>query len=76
MAGALRRQVEEHLLHDVNAQLADYEQLDRLVVASQPWTIENGLLTPTMKIKRSRIETSQEKSLAGWYAATERVVWA
>jgi long-subunit acyl-CoA synthetase (AMP-forming) len=76
---AVRAQVTldlQRLLHDVNAQLADYEQLDRLVVASQPWTIENGLLTPTMKIKRSRIEKSQEQSLVGWYDDPERVVWA
>jgi long-subunit acyl-CoA synthetase (AMP-forming) len=76
---AVREQVTQdlqRLLHDVNAQLADYEQLDRLVVASAPWTIENGLLTPTMKIKRSRIEKSQEHALAGWYANPARIVWA
>jgi long-subunit acyl-CoA synthetase (AMP-forming) len=44
------------LLKDVNAQLVGHEKLHMLVVAKEPWSIENGCLTPTMKIKRSRIE--------------------
>jgi long-chain acyl-CoA synthetase len=46
------------LLAQVNRELADYEQLRMIVVAREPWTIENGCLTPTMKIKRSRIEAA------------------
>ncbi|MEJ5999615.1 AMP-binding protein [Paucibacter soli] len=76
---ALRAEVEQQmaaLLQSVNAQSADYEQLQMLVLSTQPWTIENGCLTPTMKIKRSRIETEVAARVEGWYAAGERVVWA
>ncbi len=66
----------EALLKSVNAELADHERLQMLVVASEPWSIENGCLTPTMKIKRSRIEAGVEKHLAGWYAGAAAVVWA
>jgi long-chain acyl-CoA synthetase len=52
---AVRQQVEAELgklLKDVNASVADYEQLAMLVVSREPWTIENSCLTPTMKLKR------------------------
>jgi long-chain acyl-CoA synthetase len=63
------------LLHQVNEQLAPHEQLRLLVVAREPWSIENGQLTPTMKIKRSRIEAVSAQ-VADWYARTDAVVWA
>jgi long-chain acyl-CoA synthetase len=47
-----------------------------LVVADEPWSIENGLLTPTMKIRRNRIETVVQEHMADWYACTDAVCWA
>ena len=41
------------LLHDVNESLSKYERLKVLVVAPEPWSVENGCLTPTLKLKRS-----------------------
>ena len=64
------------LLKDLNAGLPGYEQLQMLVVANEPWSIENGCLTPTMKIKRSRIEAKVANQLDGWYASKAAVVWA
>ena len=64
------------LLQRVNAAIADYEKLQMLVLATQPWTIENGSLTPTMKIKRSRIEADVAGKIETWYAAKGPVVWA
>ena len=64
------------LLDQVNQRIADYEQLKMLVVAKESWSIENGCLTPTMKIKRSRIEYSVQHELDNWYATSERVIWA
>ncbi len=76
---AVRAQLQaelQQLLADVNAALADYEQLGLIVVASEPWSIENGQLTPTMKIRRSRIEAAVAPQVEAWYAAGQRVVWA
>lgn len=66
----------EQLLVSVNAELPDYERLQMLVVAPEPWSIENGMLTPTMKIKRARIESAVEPQLDGWYAGQDKVRWA
>jgi long-subunit acyl-CoA synthetase (AMP-forming) len=64
------------LLKDVNLQLADYEQLRMLVIAPDPWSIENGYLTPTMKIRRNRIETAVQGDMEQWYASKGAVHWA
>jgi long-chain acyl-CoA synthetase len=64
------------LLHEVNESLATHERLQFLVVAREPWSIENGCLTPTMKIKRSRIEAAVAAQVRAWYAYQRSVVWA
>lgn len=66
----------EQLLADVNRTLADYEALQMIVLVRDPWSIENGFLTPTMKIKRARIEAAVEPKVAGWYEQRARVIWA
>lgn len=74
----VRAQVEQdlaQLLKAVNSGLADYEKLQMIVVAPEPWSIENGCLTPTMKIKRTRIEASVEPQVEAWYAKKGAVLW-
>jgi long-chain acyl-CoA synthetase len=76
---AVRAQVEAELgglLEQVNAGLPEYQRLRMLVVAREPWTIENGCLTPTMKLKRTSVESSVEGQLEAWYGAKEPVIWA
>ncbi|MDO9166390.1 MAG: AMP-binding protein [Rhodoferax sp.] len=76
---AVRAQVQDELsrlLGQVNQELADYEQLKMIVVAPEPWTIENGFLTPTMKIRRARIEAAVDPQLESWYLKTDAVHWA
>jgi long-subunit acyl-CoA synthetase (AMP-forming) len=75
----VKAQVERELtelLERVNADLADYEKLRMLVIANEAWSIENGYLTPTMKIKRNRIEASVENQVASWYEKSGSVFWA
>lgn len=75
----VRKHVESELsalLKSVNNDLAEYEQLRMIVVAATPWAIENGLLTPTMKIRRNRIEADVAAKLEGWYSNKQHVIWA
>lgn len=43
-------------LKSINARLEAHQKVSHIVVAEEPWTIENGLLTPTMKLKRNLVE--------------------
>ncbi len=75
---AFKKDVEAQLaqlLKDVNAELVSHEKLQMIVVAQQPWTIENGFLTPTMKIKRSRIENEVATRVEAWYSVNGKVQW-
>ena len=63
------------VLKRVNSKVADYEQLKMIVVAREPWSMDNGFLTPTMKIKRNRIEAAVDSEVEKWFAAKGPVVW-
>ncbi len=43
-------------LEKTNARLESHERLSNLIVAKDEWTTENGLLTPTLKLKRAELE--------------------
>jgi long-chain acyl-CoA synthetase len=46
----LQRQV-----NHVNAKLSNYERVRRIIVLDQEMTAENGLLTPSLKVKRRAV---------------------
>jgi long-chain acyl-CoA synthetase len=64
------------LLEDVNRELPPHERLRMIVVANEPWSIENGFLTPTMKIRRNRIESAVAFAVDNWYSTGTTVHWA
>ena len=49
-----QRIVKEHINETLREQ-ADYEQVRRFVLLTEPFSVENGLLTSTMKIRRTHI---------------------
>ena len=62
-------------LAEVNATLDPHEQLSCMVVISEPWTVESGLITPTFKVKRNRIEEVYGNSFEDWTAQRKKVLW-
>lgn len=62
------------LLERVNGQLDPHERLSCLVVCKTPWTVENGLITPTLKLKRNEIEKHYAADLPEW-GASRGVIW-
>jgi long-subunit acyl-CoA synthetase (AMP-forming) len=63
------------LLERMNAAVPGYERLAFIAVARQPWSIEDGLLTPTLKLKRAAIENRYAPQLERWYGSGQRVIW-
>jgi long-chain acyl-CoA synthetase len=71
----LQASLGEHL-KTVNATLDPHEQLDSLIVVTQPWTVDNGFITPTFKVKRNRVEEVYGPRYEAWSGGRQKVVWA
>jgi long-chain acyl-CoA synthetase len=72
---ALTESLQRHL-STVNARLESHEKLGCLAVVTTPWTPENGFVTPTLKVKRPRIEEAYADRYEGWLRQGKPVVWA
>mgnify|MGYP000868805740 CR=1 FL=1 len=53
----------------VNAELASYESIKKIVVMDEPLSVEGGLLTPTLKVKRKAVYERFGKTFAALYEA-------
>ncbi|MCU7959385.1 MAG: AMP-dependent synthetase/ligase [gamma proteobacterium symbiont of Bathyaustriella thionipta] len=62
--------MKSRLLRRISAQLKDfpgYAKVRRVSVFLQPWTVENGTLTPTMKVKRPQVIRKHQKDIDAMY---------
>ncbi|WP_429059449.1 AMP-binding protein [Aeromonas veronii] len=58
----------------VNDQLESHAKIRGILVVKSPWNIENGVLTPTMKIKRHLLEQKYAQVGDRW-PSSQVVVW-
>ncbi len=68
---ARSRQADEVLLSRVAAQMKEfpgYAQVRRVAATLEPWTVENGLLTPTLKLKRAKVMEKFNAEIDRMYA--------
>lgn len=65
----------EVLRKNINETLDVYEKLEKIVVMKENWTIENRLITPSLKVKRNEIEKIYLPSYPQWFADKNKIVW-
>jgi len=51
----------------VNARLSNIEKIRRFAVAPEPFSIENGMMTPSLKIRRHKIRAAYGEMLERLY---------
>ncbi len=61
----------EDIVETINRNLARFEKLKRVMVIPDEFTIENGALTPTMKLRRRVIEDRYHREIDEIYAQAE-----
>lgn len=62
-------------IKNLNAENSSYQHIAKLVVINEEWNIDNDLLTPTLKIKRNKIDDRYGVYYEKWYEAKEQIVW-
>jgi long-chain acyl-CoA synthetase len=63
-------------LKSVNAELDHHERIAKLIILSEEWTIENAVLTPTLKIKRNVIDSKYQNNYVSWSLANEMILFS
>ena len=63
------------LLKNVNSNLEKHEQLSYLVIVNDQWVLGSKFLTPTLKIKRSYIESFYEPHVDKWQLIKQPIIW-
>lgn len=64
----------EKVIAKMNAQLESHEQIKGVLMIKDPWSIENGILTPTLKIKRHVLEQKYHETGQNWPKG-QLVIW-
>lgn len=62
-------------IKELNPNLESYEQINKAVIMKEDWTQENGLMTPTLKVKRNEVEKIHLPNYPSWYDQDGKVVW-
>jgi long-chain acyl-CoA synthetase len=57
----------EKAVERTNSELASYESIKKFTVLEEDFTIENGLLTPTLKMKRKKITERYAQAIESMY---------
>jgi long-chain acyl-CoA synthetase len=65
----------EHTLQEVNNQVTNFEKISAVVILSEPWEVSNGILTPTLKIKRDRLMQLFGPKMEAWSKSDQTVIW-
>lgn len=62
-------------VESINKELVDYEKIKKLIITKEDWSIENGILTPTLKVKRNVLEQMYVDKLEAWYDHEDHLIW-
>lgn len=63
------------MLEAINPTMEAYNRVKKIIIMSEPWSVENGVLTPTLKIKRNVLNKLYKDQFHDWYAEADAVLW-
>jgi long-subunit acyl-CoA synthetase (AMP-forming) len=62
-------------LDQVNDKLDNYKKISKIIFVKEDWVPENGMTTPTLKIKRSKIDEQFSDQYSKWEKNDDKVIW-
>ncbi len=73
-----KTKVEEALqesLKNVNSDLSNYHKISTIIIDNQMWSEDNEILTPTMKVRRPKIDECYCDQYATWHDEAAAIIW-
>ncbi len=62
-------------LKTVQKKCAKHEKPSTVVVMKEPWSVENAMLTPTLKVRRGEINKNYKEKFMNWHEIDQEIVW-
>lgn len=62
-------------VNHLNPSLEKHEKLSKVIIMKEDWNVDNGLTTPTMKVKRNSIEKIHQQFYKSWFDMNEIVIF-
>ncbi len=62
-------------IKEINPTLEKHEKIAKVVIMKEDWTVENGLMTPTLKVKRNQIEKIHMPMYTSWFDSDKEVIY-
>ncbi len=63
------------ILEEVNEKLDNYKKISKIILVKEDWVPENGMTTPTLKIKRAKIDEKFSDKYGEWEKSENTVIW-
>ncbi|MEC7186297.1 MAG: AMP-binding protein [Bacteroidota bacterium] len=62
-------------LNEVNSEVVNYKKISTLIVVKEQWTQENGIVGPTQKLKRGKIQDKYSNYYLKWHESDEKIIF-
>ena len=62
-------------VNQINPNLEKHERIEKIIIMKEDWTVDNGLTTPTLKLKRNAIEKIHKPFYNEWFKMNDKVIF-
>ena len=65
------RALYQEIIDGINRELSQFERIKRIAILPREFSIENGELTPSLKVRRKIVEQKWAQTIEGLYAEAQ-----
>jgi len=73
-----KAEVEKSILETIeklNSKQENYSKVTTVIINAEQWSQDNELLTPTLKVRRGKIDDTFGKNYSAWHDADDKIIW-
>ncbi|WP_339916422.1 AMP-binding protein [Yeosuana marina] len=62
-------------VNQVNKNIEKHEKIEKVIIMKEDWNVDNGLTTPTFKVKRNSIEKIHQPFYKQWFENNDKIIF-